>query len=415
MNVKHTGKLFTLGAILAFGVGWGPLASATPAGTEILNDALLNFSVGGVAQDEISTADPDQDGTSRFLVDRRLDVLVTRADGTVVSVVPGAEGVVLSFDVTNQSNDTMDILLGLSRNEANDVFTIGSAAIDPPATVQGVCIDADTDGTCDTALVAEGSNGSIYRIPAVDADDTVRILVQFDIPSVAVNGEFDAWSLVAAVTDPGAGDVLAQVDSNGRVMLGSSVAAVDEADDPDVVQNVFADVAGDLGYDFVADTASSTADVANGGQHSATSQFLISAAVMTIAKSSRVVWDPINGFGFGFAAGAAPPFDGSATGNNPRRIPGAVIEYTVTVSNAEDAATATGVLVADGPPALTSAVVGGTLFGDDETALPNIYIRACSAAEFAVGSETVADDFEADLDDCAAEASGSVIFYVVID
>ena len=402
MSAKQISKLFALGAILAVGVGWGPQASATQAGTEITNDALLNFTVGGVAQDQISTADEAQDGTSRFRVDRRLDVLVTRVDEMAVSVSPGAQGVVLTFDVTNQSNDDIDILLGLSRNETEDVFEVGSSAIDPPASVTGVCT-SNAEGECASSLDAEGAT---YRLPGVEAGDTVRILVQFNIPSGAVNGEFDAWSLVAAVTDPDDDNALVVADSRGEV------------DFPDVVQNVFADQAGDLRYDFVNDEASTESDESRSGQHSATSQFVIAAAVMTIAKTSRVVWDPVNGFGFGFVAGNAPPFNDEATDVNPRRIPGAVIEYTVTVSNAEDAATATGVEVSDGPPDLTSPVIADTLFAADDggAALPNIYINACTAAEFAVdGDVTVADGFVADLDDCAGDTSGSVIFYVVID
>ena len=405
MSAKQISKLFALGAILAVGVGWGPQASATQAGTEITNDALLNFSVGGVTQDQISTADEGQDGTSRFRVDRRLNVLVERVGGAAVSVAPGAQGVLLSFDVTNQSNDTIDILLGLSRNETNDVFGLDSDAISEPATVAGVCT-ADSEGNCGTSLGAEGTSDGTFRLPEVDAGETVRIVVQFNIPSGAVNGDFDAWSLVAAVTDPDDDNALVVADSR------------EEADDPDVVQNVFADQAGDLRYDFENDVASTESDESRSGQHSATNQFVIAAAVMTIAKSSRVVWDPVNGFGFGFVAGNAPPFNDEATDVNPRRIPGAVIEYTVTVSNAEDAATATGVEVSDGPPDLTSPVIADTLFAADDggAPLPNIYINACTAAEFSVdGDVTVADGFVADLDDCAGDTSGSVIFYVVID
>ncbi|MCC5887150.1 MAG: DUF11 domain-containing protein [Gammaproteobacteria bacterium] len=420
MNWKYSGKLLALGALLVLGVGWSPMVSATgtEAGTLISNDATLNFEVGGFAQTEISTADPDQEGTATFVVDRRLDVLVVEQDGAAVSVAPAATNAILSFDVTNLSNDDIDILLGLSRNAANDVFGVGSSATSDPATVTGVCIDTNTNGSCDVALAQEGTNGDTYRLLKTDTTPgtPVRILVTFTIPASAVNGQFDSWSLVAAVTDPDDSDNLAERDSNGRLMLGTSLAATNEVDDPDNVQNVFGDTDGDLGYNFVADTASAAADTDRSGQHSDTSQFVIAAAAMSIAKSSRVVWDPINGFGFGFGASDEPPFDTAATGNNPRRIPGAVIEYRIDVSNAVGAATATDVVVSDSAPPNTSVVDDTTLFGTEEAELLNVYIDECGGVvEFAVDAETVAGGFDASLGGCAAEASGTVIFYVQID
>lgn len=130
MNFKHIGKLLAVGALLLLWVGWAPgalanlTANGTEAGTEITNDATLDFSVATIAQDQISTADPDQLGTATFLVDRVLNVNVTVNDAEEVNVTPGETNAKLSFDVTNLSNDDIDILLGLSRNAANDVFRL---------------------------------------------------------------------------------------------------------------------------------------------------------------------------------------------------------------------------------------------------------------------------------------------------
>ncbi|MDO9176084.1 MAG: histidinol dehydrogenase, partial [Actinomycetota bacterium] len=73
---------------------------------------------------------------------------------------------------------------------------------------------------------------------------------------------------------------------------------------------------------------------------------------ITVVKSSSVVSDPYNG------------------GTNPKRIPGAVIEYTVTVSNAAGTVPVTNVVITDVPPASTVYVpgtlaAGGTAEDDD--------------------------------------------------
>lgn len=299
------------------------------------------------------------------------------------------------------------------------VFTTNGTQSDF-ASVVNVCVDTSLNGTCDTPLATEGGNTDSYRLPKGTAalGDPIRILVEFNIDSSAVDDEFDSWALVAAVTDPDDADALAELDTNGRVMLGSSETPTNVADDPNAVQNVFGDATGTLGYDFVADVASTTADGGNDGQHSDSSQFYVQGAVMSIAKTSRVVWDPINGFGFGYGPTNEPPFDDTPTGNNPKRLPGAVIEYTVTVDNDSGAgADATDVTIADSAPTGTEPVLAGTIFGDDEDPLPNIYIDACGGAvDYA---EDVAEDvdggFSAVIGTCTPGDAGSVIFYVVIE
>ena len=66
--------------------------------------------------------------------------------------------------------------------------------------------------------------------------------------------------------------------------------------------------------------------------------FQVSNAVITISKSSLVTSDPINGV------------------TNPKRIPGATIRYTITVTNAAAAATAAAVVVSDAVPGSTAYV-----------------------------------------------------------
>ena len=69
-------------------------------------------------------------------------------------------------------------------------------------------------------------------------------------------------------------------------------------------------------------------DAVEDRMHSDSHSFIIQAAVLTVSKTSAVVWDPVNT-------------------SNYKAIPGAYIEYTVTIANAAGAATATGVTITD--------------------------------------------------------------------
>jgi uncharacterized repeat protein (TIGR01451 family) len=89
------------------------------------------------------------------------------------------------------------------------------------------------------------------------------------------------------------------------------------ADDPAAVDIVFADGAGDT-------------DAANDGAHSDRDAYRVGAAAITVSKTSQVLSDPVNG------------------GTNPKAIPGAIVEYTITIENdAGASATATNVQVSD--------------------------------------------------------------------
>ncbi len=71
-------------------------------------------------------------------------------------------------------------------------------------------------------------------------------------------------------------------------------------------------------------------DDARDGKHSAFATFTVSAAAVTVGKTAVVYSDPFNG-----------------AGGNPKAIPGAVITYTVTVTNAAGGSQATNVSITD--------------------------------------------------------------------
>ncbi|MEE4360548.1 MAG: hypothetical protein V2I63_03380 [Pseudomonadales bacterium] len=411
---KLTGLAVAVG--LAFGGASVAHAEGTAAGTDITNQATLSFSVGGVPQTDIESNE------ATFEVDRLLDVDVTAQDAGGVVVSAGADGgdpvtdtpetangAYLTFDVTNQGNDTVDLLLGVVRNGAYPFApepADGQTA--DAATLVGMC--TTTDGTtCATPLVSEGGNGGTFRLPAVAPSELaspapVQVLVFFDLPTSVPNNavQWDAWSLVAAVTDP----------DNGNAYLATDSSADD--DDPTLVQNVFGDEIGSDFYDFAADAAG-TGPAARDGQHASVSAFIVNGSTLTVTKVSRVVRDP---FGNAFTAGTdidgVPTFSGPAgVPGTAKAVPGALVEYVITVENGDgsnpSAATAQSVTVTDAAPATT---IGGD---PDDASYDFVIIRACDGTDSSIAFSGVGAGFSAALGDCAPGEAGSVIFYVTVD
>ena len=83
---------------------------------------------------------------------------------------------------------------------------------------------------------------------------------------------------------------------------------------------------------MLADGAGRT-DAQYDGRFSAADDYVVSAAALTVLKTSSVVEDPVSGT------------------NNPKAIPGAIVQYCISVTNAAGSATAAGVNVIDDVPA----------------------------------------------------------------
>ena len=230
------------------------------------------------------------------------------------------------------------------------------------------------DGTFTNAVLT----GHTYRIVSKATDQAGN--TEFG----PLNGDISAVTLTAQVAQGGT------AAAQGANILTDDAAI---ADNPATVQVVFADGAGDT-------------DVANDGKHSDSDAYRVGAAQITVAKTSLVISDPING------------------GANPKAIPGAMVEYTVTISNAGGAsATATNVQVTD---SLNSEITAGTVAFDAngyaagagiQVTAPNLYAGAATALTNAAADDE--GDFTANVVtvgsiSLAAGESATVRFRVVI-
>lgn len=325
------------------------MAAGTTAGTTITNNVTVSFNVGGVAQNTQSVSDS-------FTVDQRVNVTVT-AITTPVSVAPNQTNRVLAFDVTNLSNSTTDLALTTALRGGNNA-NIGSFRVFRDTNGNRVLDDAE--------LTA----GPITYLDEVAADATVAVLVASNIGINAVNGDTFDVALTAASHAAGTANTL------GARLLGTTGA-------------------NNAGIDTVLFDGAGVSDSANDGAFSAQGRYSVAGAVLTVAKTSRVVSDPVN-----FT-------------NNPKAIPGATVEYCITVANAAGAATATDVnLIDDLPADVTFSSAFGIFVNGNATCASG---SGTPGGTFAAGAGVNnRDRVSGALSDVAAGQTRSLYFQVVI-
>lgn len=158
--------------------------------------------------------------------------------------------------------------------------------------------DLNTNGAYD-------AGEEITTIDNLGVDVAKVLYVTGDIPSTAVNGETTTITLTVD-------DVL---DSAGAAL-------------PDDTGNVNTDAGVETAWAQVPPTATSA-------------DYVVGAADLSITKAYTIISDPTGG-------------------PNPKAIPGAVIEYTLTIANGAGASTAVGVTLTDDAPANTTYVADST-------------------------------------------------------
>lgn len=307
-------------ASLALSVSEGAWAVGTLSGTSVDNRATVAYAVGSTPQPVIesspagnSTSGVGNGSDTSFLVDNRVDLTVTELGGGYTVVASGGLSEVLVYTVANTGNTVQDFSLG-----ATDLVGVadpfgGTDNFD--AAPVGIFVDANNDSLYD-------AGDTETYIDELAADDTVEVFVVRNI-GVRASGDISAVILTAQVAQGGL------AGTPGADILTDDAAA---ADLPGTVQIVFGDGASDGG------------DVIRNGRFADTDAYRVGAAQITVAKSSAVISDPIN------------------LGVNPKAIPGAVVEYTVTISNAALAsAAATNVQVTD---SLIAEIAAGTVAFD---------------------------------------------------
>ena len=275
-------------------VAWSGLASAagTASSTTITNRSSLTYSVGSVAQTLIessptgnSTPGATLGADTTFVVDNKVAVLVTESNSTYTSVTPGQTAAVTTFTVTNQGNTTQDFALTAANLSSGAILFSGTDNFDATS-----CSAFRESGTTAGYQVLEDTATYIDELPA-SGTTTATVYVVCNIPTGLANGSNAVVSLTATAR---AGGTAASLGAALTETTGANTAGVDI---------VFADGAG-------------TDDGSRDAAHSARDAYRVVSAALTVTKTVTLVCDPLN----------------STT--SPKNIPGAVVRWTITVSNA---------------------------------------------------------------------------------
>ena len=282
-------------AAAAFGTAPSAWALGTAAGTDIDNRASITYSVSGVAQTLIESAPGAGNSTpgatfgtdTTFEVDDLVDLTLTNQDGANISVAPAQTGAVTEFLLTNTGNAPHDYRLVPSNGGVPPYGGVDNF------NAAGLLVFVESGVT----VGYQAAQDTAIFVNALAGDGTATIYVLGDIPAGQVTTDLAVVTLTTITADSLTGGL----DGDTSETVG--------ADNPAVVDVVF----GDAGTD---------------GLEAAQGAYEVQTASLTISKSSAVISDPFN------------------LGVNPKAIPGAIIEYTVTISNAGPA-TATSVTVTD--------------------------------------------------------------------
>lgn len=276
----------------------------TPADTSVSNTFTLDYKVGGVDQPQIdSSATP-----TLFTVDRLVDLTVT-SNGDLTTA-PGATDQELAFSVSNEGNDTQAYDLSIVQEGGDTLNTDDSAA----GTDVLVYYVDDGNGTfepdaADGAAIPYDADNP----PTIAPDAVLWVVVTQDIPTTAVDGNQADVTLVADTLDP-VTFVAVDADTGGNTLTGAA-------------ENVLADETG------------TSNEAAGDGDHSATGAYIIASADISGVKTVTV---------YSQDGSLCDDFIETATGGYA--IPGACVEYVITVENA-GSAPATDIIVNDVLPA----------------------------------------------------------------
>lgn len=325
MNLRTTWIPAALLGILFLAAGAERAAAVgTAAGTTVNNRATVTFT-GGAGPQTVessptgnSTPGVNQGADTDFLVDQMVDLTVSEADGTYTLAMLNDLQVAVGFNVTNTGNASQDIAFLLDQT-ATDPFPPGPDDFDP--TIAGSLYYVD-DG--DQVFEPATDDTLVTHLDAVAADATVFVWVTADMPGApSVPGDTGGLVLIAeARIDDGAGT------------LGGVLTEDTDGDDPTQVEILFAD-----------DTSGDTAlDVANDARHSDTDAYQIEAE-LTVTKTSLIFTDPVR---------CTDQEDPLTCATPPLAIPGAYLEYTITIDN-QSASAATTVVVTDSLAAMIAA------------------------------------------------------------
>ena len=314
MSATGARRLLLAGTAAIASIGTAHAQSATTgtvAGTTITNTATASYTVNGTAGTATSN-------TATFVVDRKVNLTVIASPNTPSQVNLDQVGAYTTFQVTNNTNGVQDFALSTSQ-----------------AVLTGILTGTDTFDLTDLKVYVDANDNGVYD-PGVDTrefidelapDGRATVFVVGNVPSTVL-GKMAQVGLKATVAAGGGSGTL------GAVLVPTPLNTLNQDNEIDIV---FADDDNDgaIGYD----TSGNGAAWAYGAY-----DIGVTAVNLSIVKSATVLSDGVSAL-------------------NPKALPGAIVQYCLTVTNATLLTPATGINLADVIPANTTYVPGSISVG----------------------------------------------------
>lgn len=304
-----------LTAALAAITPFSALAAGTTSGTSISNKATINYTISTIPQTLIESSPTgnsipgiNNGSATAFVVDDKVNVVIASGDATFVTTTPGSSAIALKFTVENTGNTTHDFAL-------NNIIGLGNDFI---ATSIKYYADTDGLGTYNTGDL------EITKLDNLAVDTPTVVFLVAEVPLTAINGNEASYALKAIATDESDIPLIATsgVDTASVDIVLADIDSDGAATDDTATNGI---------YVMWAGGSSGLSDQALG--------YKVSSTVLTVSKTSAVYSDPINNT------------------TNPKAIPGAIVTYTITITNAAAAGvSATDVSISDSLNAEISAI-----------------------------------------------------------
>lgn len=331
-------KTIGLGAALLLGTSPAAFAAGTEAGSLVSNSIDVTYQSGGqtVTNNDADTAD--------FVVDYKVDLAIEGQDGgKTVTAAQGLNDATLDFLLTNEGNKASGYNV--------DVTSTGGIGLTYDPAGGGnpgeYSVYLSSDGVFDGGDTVIDTNGVLNATDLAPDADT-HVLVVANVPNSAADGQTDTFDVTATALD----------ETTNTPTTETSVLDLSTED------VVFADP-GEDGIETDAE------------------DLVITAPQLTFSKTANVISENRQG-GFDCATGAAVSGAEAA-------IPGACVEYTISITNDASATSPASTLqVTDAIPADVTYVTdddggfdavsesGGTVTGDLAT------LAAGNTAEFTI-------------------------------
>ncbi len=287
----------------------------TPACTKIDNNATVTYKVNNVdptGGTGVTTLIP-----ATFYVGVKVDVSVERVDATPVLVFPGSTQQVVTFKVINMGNAAMK-------------YGLTSAALATGTASPWVASSLkDTFDEKSGTIKTYGTDGTAATIASLAPDYYETVTIAVDIPNNPQGQDNSGSTTNISYVD----NALAVYSLKAKSQwIGTSADAFDGTNKSGTIAGGTVGggactAPGVTNVDYVIADGTGSDDGDRDGAYSARDGYKVKSAQISISKSSQVLADPIN----------CPTGVGSCGSNTARMIPGATVEYSITIANSASA------------------------------------------------------------------------------